>query len=246
MQINEKSEENTPNSPHNEMNDEIKLNDISLKHEHSNVSNRTIKMDKIQSPTEVYYKDSAYSVCKETKVADQSDISSKSHQGTLELMTPYKSVPNIRETTLQILKEISCENSSPDFVCDSKNNENFANSVETNKILPSEQKQIKQSAKIYTPKPISFSSKSILNQSYSPEFLVNSKSVIVTDLAPICTPLVLKRQAKNIMFSPEVDEGPIPLKLDFTEEEKDTPKKESKFIICVFLSYIISLYIIFH
>lgn len=144
------------------------------------------------------------------------------------------SVNNIRETTLQILKEISCESSPPDFVCENKHNESYENPLETNNILPSEQKLIKQSAKIYTPKPISFSSKSILNQSYSPEFLVNSKSVIVTDLAPICTPLVLKSQAKNIMFSPEVEKGPIPLKLDFTEEEKDTPKKESKFIICVF------------
>lgn len=191
-------------------------------------------MDKKQSPTKIYYKDSAHSMCNETKIADQSDTASKSHQRTIELMSPSKSVHNVRETTLQILEEISCENSSSDFVCDSKNNENYANSSETNNIYPSEQKRIKQSAKIYTPKPISLSSKSILNQSYSPEFLVNSKSVIMTDLAPICTPLVLKSQAKNIIFSPEADKGPIPLKLDFTEEEKDTPKKERKFIICVF------------
>ena len=179
------------------------------------------------SSTKVGYKNNTYPECKETKTADQSDTTSKDNQRTME-PTFDKSVYRNRETSPQIFKK----NSSSAFICDNKNVEKFTNCLKDNNIQHSVQKRIKQNAKVYTPKPISLSSKSkICPDSYSPELLVDRKSVIMTDLAPICTPLVLKSQAKNLIFSPETDDGPIPLKLVFTEEEKDSPKKQSKLFL---------------
>lgn len=79
---------------------------------------------------------------------------------------------------------------------------------------------------VCTPRPISIYSKSKEMDSCSPEFLMKGTPGTLLKSAPICTPLVLRREAENAKFSPETSLSPVRLKLDFSE--KEAPKAESK------------------
>lgn len=75
--------------------------------------------------------------------------------------------------------------------------------------------------KVYTPCPVSFNSKTKLTDC-AEIFVDSTADRRLSQYAPICTPLVLKSLA-NSPGSPEVTD--VRLKLDFAEEEKESPKK---------------------
>lgn len=220
--INEKSEKNTPDSP------PIKISDNSLvKHDDKQSTTflkqiSTFEHEQITVSKLALETNSNSNLC--TPVAKSLPISRDMHREsiTANFVNTNK---EITDTIFQSLRKLDSKFFSPNSTCG--NNSVYDTSVRKENFRDDNRNWDKfTGARLYTPRPISFFSKSSLGDISSPEFLTDADNNLLADSAPIYTPFVLRSMAKCSVQSPEADLSPVRLKLNFTEDDKDSPKKD--------------------